>query len=218
MSSAFWNTVSNLRGAKYAPAVATAAQQRPPAAAAAAPPASAALFGSAKKGTGVGRGGARPGAGRPKKAPSAIGVDVSQYGTVKDVEQQMAALRAAKRALVTRAADTAVLAAPGSLGAPTVGAVSSNADTPAEISASSNLVGQTSGSPDPRTEAAAKHGRDTTTAAAVAPENVGLNAPAFAGQAAAVPTSYTPAGPAQLAAAEGSNAAASTRNLFRIRS
>lgn len=214
MSSAFWTTVSNLRNVKYAPPAATA-QQRPPAAAAP-PPASAALFGPPKKG--VGRGGARPGAGRPRKDPAAIGVDVSQYGTVKDVEQQMAALRAAKRALVTKEADRAVLAAPGSLGAPTVGAASSNADTPAEISASSNLVGQTSGSPDPRTEAAAKHGRDTTSAAAVAPENMGLSAPAYAGAGAAVPTSQTPSAVKQLAAAEGSNAAASTRSLFRIRS
>jgi len=125
-----------------------------------------------------------------------VGKALDDYGNIDGVELQIRHLQQA-RALMRRGFFTSdavnVLAAPGSLGAPTVGKVSDqNTLSAAEASAIGNTVGQVPETPDPRTANELSKSRATTSAAAVNPSSMGVSA-SNAGDANAVPQSQTPA-------------------------
>ena len=173
------------------------------------------------------KGGRRPGSGRFTKEmlaqrqqiqqnPNTVGVQQQSYG-LSPVEIQLAQLEkmvALRRELASM--DTQGLAAPGSLGQPTVGKINSQSlATPAEMSAAPYMLGETPQTPDPRTVAVRNHVKTSSTAASVSPDN--LHIPLQGGEAA-VPTSFTPAGASQLAETDAKLAhsiAAPTRSLFR---
>lgn len=125
--------------------------------------------------------------------PYEIGVDLRDYGSMEDVERKLSNLRQVK-ALIARGhsiESVSVLAAPGSLGKPTVGTSGGgNSASVAEISAASNLIGMGENS-DPRTEAALKFSRANTSSEAVSAGAMGLSV-ANQGSGAAVPTSQAP--------------------------
>jgi hypothetical protein len=155
--------------------------------------------------------------------PYDIGVDLEQYGDVESVEKKLATLRRVKALLARNITfnDVSVLAAPGSLGVPTVGKINDRTGLgPAEAAASTSLIGQTAQTPDPRTIGALRASQDATSAASVSPAAMGLGA-SHQGAGAAVPTSQTPMQPyfteqlKQLPDKIADEMALPTRSLFR---